>query len=275
MSQSSPSAALPLGTLIALGGGDDDNLLALLCDMLPSPGTPVEILTVASPRDSQATAAAYEKALRELGCTAAHHLPISEHHPADAPATLRRLRRAGLVFFSGGDQELITEVLRGTEFLRVLHERYYTEPSFIVAGTSAGAAALTEYMLVDGYGWRALRKGGIRTESGLGLLPRLLIDQHFIERGRFGRLAHALLAHPMCLGIGLAEETGIIVRGGQEAEVFGDGVVMVVDGHHLRGSNLGKVGKGEPVSGQDLRVHLLVAGQHLNLASREVLASRE
>ena len=275
MSQSSSAAALPLGTLIALGGGDDDNLLALLCDMLPSPGTPVEILTVASPRDSQATAAAYEKALHELGCTAARHLPISEHHPADAPATLRRLRRAGLVFFSGGDQELITEVLRGTEFLRVLHERYYTEPSFIVAGTSAGAAALTEYMLVDGYGWRALRKGGIRTEAGLGLLPRLLIDQHFVERGRFGRLAHALLAHPMCLGVGLAEETGIIVRGGQEAEVFGDGVVMVVDGRQLRGSNLGKIGKGEPVSGQNLRVHLLVAGQHLDLASREVLAERE
>ncbi|WP_052695009.1 cyanophycinase [Hymenobacter sp. AT01-02] len=267
------STAMPLGTLVALGGGDDDALLALLCDLLPSLDTAVEIVTTASPHDAQATATAYEKAFRELGCTAARHLPIGEHHPADAPVTLRRLRRAGLVFFSGGDQERITEFIRGTEFQQVLHQRYLSEASFIVAGTSAGAAALTEYMLVDGYGWRALRKGGIRTRAGLGLLPRLLIDQHFVERGRFGRLAHALLAHPMCLGVGLAEETGIIVRGGKQAEVFGDGVVTVVDGRHLRGSNLGRVGQGEPVSGQDLRVHLLVAGQHLDLASREVAAS--
>jgi cyanophycinase len=269
MPQPTP-AALPLGTLVALGGGDDDALLAMLCDMLPTLDTPVEILTTASSNASR-TAGAYEKAFHDLGCTAARHLPINEHHPADAPATLRRLNRAGLVFFTGGDQERIAEFMRGTQFLVQLQHRFQTEPTFIIAGTSAGAAALPSHMLVEGYGWRALRKGGIQTMRGLGLLPSLFIDQHFVERGRFGRLMHALLTHPSYLGLGLSEETGVIVRGGTVAEVFGDGLVIVVDGHHLQASNLGRIGRGEPVSGQDLRVHMLVAGQHLDLQTRQIV----
>lgn len=269
MPQPTP-AALPLGTLVALGGGDDDALLALLCDMLPTLDTPVEILTTASSNPSR-TAGAYEKAFQDLGCTAVRHLPVNEHHSADTPATLRRLSRAGLVFFTGGDQERIAEYLRGTEFLKQLQHRFQTEEGFIVSGTSAGAAALPSHMLVEGYGWRAMRKGGIQTMRGLGLLPNLLIDQHFVERGRFGRLMHALLAHPSYLGLGLSEETGIIVRGGTVAEVFGDGLMIVVDGNDLQGNTIGRVGRGEPVSGQDLRVHLLVAGQQLDLQTRQIL----
>jgi cyanophycinase len=166
---------------------------------------------------------------------------------------------------------MITESLQGTEFLKVLQHRYHTDAGFFIGGTSAGASVLGDQMLVDGHGWRALRKGGIRTVHGLSLVPQLLLDQHFVERGRFGRLAHAVLVHPMCLGVGLAEETGLIIRQGNKAEVFGDGVVMVVDGRHLRGSNLGRVGRGEPVAGQDLRVHLLVAGQRFELHTRQLL----
>ncbi|TGE19684.1 cyanophycinase [Hymenobacter elongatus] len=266
----SQSSALPLGTLVALGGGDDDALLALLSDLLPGPESLVVILALAA-SDATVTATNYTKALHELGCTNVHHIKIDERHSADKLASLRRLKEASLVFFTGGDQELITEFLRGTEFLRVLTERYHTDAEFVIAGTSAGASVLPEYMLVAGYGWRSLRKGGIQTGDGLGLVPNLLIDQHFVERGRFGRLAHALLTHSMCLGLGLAEETGIIIRRGQEAEVFGDGVVMVVDGYHLHGNNLGRIGRGEPVAGQDFRVHLLVSGQRLNLHTRQVV----
>jgi len=263
------SSTPPLGTLVALGGGDDDAMLALLSDLLPSPEARIEILAMAS-SDATTTGANYIRALRELGCTNVRHLKIDERRSADRPAPLRRLQEASLLFFTGGDQEMITQCLHGTEFLRQLTHRYHTDANFFVAGTSAGASVLGDQMLVDGHGWRALRKGGIRTVHGLELVPQLLIDQHFVERGRFGRLAHAVLVHPMCLGIGLAEETGIIIRGGNEVEVFGDGLVMVVDGRHLRGSNLGRIGRGEPVSGQDLRVHLLVAGQHFRLQSRQV-----
>jgi cyanophycinase len=260
----------PRGTLVALGGGDDDAMLALLSDLLPSPDARIEILAMAA-SDATTTGANYIRALRELGCPNVHHLKIDERHSADKPASLRRLREASLIFFTGGDQEMITQSLHGTEFLRQLLLRYQSDEAFIVAGTSAGASILGNQMLVDGHGWRALRKGGIRTVLGLDFVPNLLLDQHFVERGRFGRLAHAVLVHPMCLGVGLAEETGVIIRHGTEAEVFGDGAVIIVDGCHLRGNNLGRVGRGEPVAGQDLRVHLLVAGQHFSLRTRHVL----
>jgi len=264
-----PSSTLPLGTLVAFGGGDDDALLALLCSLLPTPDRCVELITTAS-RDTAATAHSYQQTLQELGCTRVRHLLIDERHPADAPATLHRLENASLLFFTGGDQERITDFLSNTEFLRVMRHRFQTDAGFIVAGTSAGAAALPAYMLVDGSGWRALRKGGIQVLPGLGLLQHLFIDQHFVERARFGRLTHALLAHPACLGLGLSEETGVLIRGGRVAEVFGDGAVVVLDGKHLVDTNVGRIGRGEAVSAHDIRLHLLVHGQQVDLQTGTV-----
>lgn len=269
MPQTTP--APPLGTLVALGGGDDDALLALLADLVPAPHTPIEIVTTAATSDAAATGRAYVRALEELGCTAVRHLPIDEHHPADTASYRSRLEHAGLVFFTGGDQERITEFWQNTQMLATLHHRYHHDAEFIVAGTSAGAAVLPATMIVGGHGAGALTKGGLRTAPGLRLLDDLYLDQHFAERGRFGRLAHAVVQRPHQLGLGLGQETGVIVRSGTAAEVFGDGVVMAVDGRHLRASNLGRIGRGEPVSGQDLRVHLLVAGQHFDLHTRKVV----
>jgi cyanophycinase len=245
-------------------------MLAMLTDMLPTPTTTVEIVTTASSNPSRSSRG-YQDTLHDMGCQAVHHLRIDERHPADTPENLKRLERAGLVFFTGGDQERITEFWQQTHALAVLTDRYYHDADFIVAGTSAGAAVLPNCMIVEGYGARSLTKGGLRTAPGLGLLGQVYLDQHFAERGRFSRLAHAVVQHPTRLGLGLGQETGIIVRGGQEAEVFGDGVVMVVDGQHLHGSNLGRIGRGEPVAGQDLRVHVLVSGQRLHLQNRRVV----
>ena len=260
-----PSSPPPLGTLVAFGGGPDEALLARLAALLPNPAAPVELITTASRTSPVTTARAYARSLRALGCTCVRHLPINEEHPADAPATLRRLAAAGLLLFTGGDQERLTDFLLGTEFLRRLRHRYAAEAGFVVAGTSAGAAALPAHMLVHGYGWRALRQGGIEVLPGLDLLPNLLLDQHFVERGRFGRLTHALLAHPAYLGLGLAEETGVVVRGGRRAEVFGEGPVVVLDGREQGPSNLSHAAAGAPLSAQNVRLHLLVAGQHVDL----------
>ncbi|OUJ71644.1 cyanophycinase [Hymenobacter crusticola] len=264
------SSTLARGTLVALGGGDDDEMLAMLADMVPNPATTrVEIVTTAAPEPGR-SGKAYVNAFRELGCEQVHHLRIDERHPADTPAHLERLQQAGLVFFTGGDQERITEFWDKTQVQAILLERYRQDENFVVAGTSAGAAVIPSCMIVEGHGARSLTKGGLRTTNGLGLLPEMYIDQHFAERGRFNRLAHAVLQHPIRLGLGLGQETGVIIRQGHEVEVFGDGVVIVVDGSHLRESNLGRIGRGEPVSGQDLRVHLLVSGQRFDLRSRQV-----
>ncbi|OON70734.1 cyanophycinase [Hymenobacter sp. CRA2] len=255
-----------------LGGGDDDPLLSLLGETLPA-GARVEIVTTAAPKHPVKTGQAYVAAVAEFGDLQGHHLRVDERFPGHLPATLRRLEEADAVIFTGGDQERITEHWLNTPALEVLRRRFYQDPHFIVAGTSAGASMVSSCMIVAGYGARSLTKGGMHTAPGLSLLPRVIIDQHFAERGRFNRLAHAVFQHPASLGLGLGQETGVVIRAGREAEVFGDGVVMVVDGRQLRNDNLGRIGRGEPVAGENLRVHLLVAGQRLDMRTRRVLAA--
>ena len=267
-----PTNPVPLGTLVLLGGGDDDPLLARLATMLPNQEVGIEVLTTATQYHPDRTAAAYAQAWLQVGCANVRHLKVDETHPADAPATLARLRAATLVFISGGDQERLTDHLAGTRFLAVLKEKYQTDPQFILAGTSAGAAALAEVMLVDGHGWRSLLGGRIEALPGLGLLPGVVLDQHFAERARYPRLLHAVLAQPGLLGLGLSEETGLIVRQGRVAEVFGDEVVFVVDAAHNTHNNLPELAHRAPISGHGLRLHLLIAGQHLDLMTREVSA---
>lgn len=249
---------------MALGGGYDTPLLALLAGLLPTRTAPVEVLTTATTHDPARTHAAYAKVLHGLGCPHVGHLQVDETHPADTPATLARLRAAGLVFMSGGDQERLTEFLLGTDFLEIIRQRYQHDAGFVLAGTSAGASALGGQMLVAGRGWRSLLSGGVDVVPGLGLLPQLLIDQHFIERARYPRLLHAVLAYPHLLGLGLSEETGLIFRADQPAEVFGDEVVVLVDGRHLTANTYQPAG-GRPIGGQGFRMSLLVAGDKVSI----------
>ncbi|WP_310396900.1 cyanophycinase [Hymenobacter sp.] len=261
----------PRGTLVVLGGGDDDPLLILLAGLLPDRNAPIEVLTTATRRQPARTAAAYAHALHLLGCPHVRHLQVDETHPADDSATLVRLRRAALVFMSGGDQERLTDFLLNTEFLGVLKAKYQHEPGFLLAGTSAGASAVAEFMLVDGHGWRSLLSGRIAVKPGLGLLPGVLLDQHFAERGRYPRLLHAVLAQPALLGVGLSEETGLVIRPGQPAEVFGDEAVVVVDAARATHNNLPGLPDGHVISGHGLQLHVLVAGQRLDVGTREVM----
>lgn len=262
--------AAPLGTIAVLGGGDDDRFLAHLATLLPDRAAPIEVLTTATRRQPARTAAAYAHAWNQLGCPHVRHLPVNEDHPADDPDTLARLRKAALVFMSGGDQERITDFLLDTEFLAILKQKYQTETGFIVAGTSAGASAMAEFMLVNGHGWRSLLGGQVEVKPGLGLLPGVLLDQHFAERARYPRLMHAVLAQPTLLGIGLSEETGLIIQPGQPAQVFGEEAVVVVDATETTHNNLPDLPEDEVISGHNMRVHLLVKGQQLDLATRKV-----
>lgn len=249
--------------MLLLGGGADDATLALLASLLPDRAAPIEILTTATAHEPVRTYTAYARVLHALGCPQVGHLLVDERHPADAPHNLARLENAALVFISGGDQERLTEQLLDTQFLQILRRRHLHDASFILAGTSAGASALGAQMLVRGRGWRSLLAGGIEVLPGLGLLPEWLIDQHFIERDRYPRLLHAVLAHPHLLGLGLSEETGLLVRPGQAPEVFGDEVVLVVSGQRLRENKLPAVPAGKPVGGQGFEVSVLVAGDRL------------
>ncbi|TDN36289.1 cyanophycinase [Hymenobacter sp. UV11] len=262
--------ATPQGTIVVLGGGHDAPLLAQLARLLPTPTAPLEVLTTATAHDPARTHAAYAAELSTLGYSHVNHLLIDEAHPADAPATLARLRAASLLLLTGGDQERLTDFLLGTEFLNVLRQRCQHDAGFVLAGTSAGAAALGTQMLVGGRGWRSLLAGGIDVLPGLDLLPGLLIDQHFVERARFPRLFHAVLAYPHLLGLGLNEETGLVFRPGRPPEVFGDETVVLVDGSQLSARHYEGLPPGQPVGGQGFQVSLLVAGDTFAVSSEQM-----
>ena len=262
---SEPAAPAPQSTIVVLGGGYDEPLLALLAGLLPTRTAPIEILTTATTQQPERTFASYARSFKALDCPLVGHLQVGEQHSADAPATLARLQSASLLFLTGGDQERLTEFLLETEFLNILRRRVQHDAGFVLAGTSAGASALGGQMLVGGRGWRSLLRGGIDVLPGLGLLPQLLIDQHFAERARYPRLLHAVLAHPHLLGLGLSEETGLLFRPNRPTEVFGDEVVMLVDGRHLRENQYATTPDRKPVGGQGFDVSLLVAGDTLDL----------
>lgn len=266
------SPAPPTGTLVAWGGGDDNRLLDWLgvhCGSQPEGAGRAEIVVAATPLRPLVTGRNYAAALRRRGFAAADVLHFTARTPPDSPTHLRRLAAAQLIFFTGGDQERVTTALAGTQFGALLLDRYRTG-GLTVAGTSAGAAALAGQMIVSGHGWRSLLSGRVRLEPGLGLVPDVFLDTHFAERGRFARLAHAVLREPATLGIGLAEETGVVwhpttrAKGAGEPNCFtviGDEVVTVMDGRQSTAPGLAAVPYDSPISGRDVRLHLLAAGQ--------------
>ncbi len=252
------------GTLVALGGGDDDGLLLLIKNHLCTVDSHIEVITTAT-REPTRSGKAYVKAFKELGCGNADYLPIDETHPADDPKYLKRLERATVVFFTGGDQMRLSTYLTGTEFLKILQDKLQKDKDFVVAGTSAGACAMSNMMIYEGYGRETLLKDEIKITGGLGFVKNLFIDTHFTERGRFGRLAQAVARHPTCLGVGLGEETGVMVSNGNKIQVFGSGNVTIMDGSAIKYSNLDEVDTGEPIAVEHLIVHFLPQGHEFEI----------
>jgi cyanophycinase len=251
------------GTLIALGGGGDDGLLKLIQEDFCDPHSFVEVITTAAPEPDE-SGQAYKDAFRELGLPNAHYLRIDEEHEADTEENLERIRRASVFFFTGGDQRRIADFLRGTQVLQIMRERYITD-NIVIAGTSAGATALSDRMIYEGYGSYSLEKGRTKTSTALSFIHNVYIDSHFTERGRFGRLAMAIAKWPEYTGIGLGEGTGIIIRDGDQVEAFGRGVVTILDGSKVKYTNLEEVEYGAPVAVENLVMHFLVEGFRYSL----------
>lgn len=249
------------GKLIALGGGDDEGLIKLIRSKICELTSHIEVIATATPQalDAVSSGNAYKEAFEELGCSNVRFMRIDEEHPADTSENLQRIGRASVIFFTGGDQVRLANFLNGTKLLNTMRRRYRTE-DVIISGTSAGAAIMSDRMIYDGYGHYSLIKGEMKTTEGCSFIRHVYIDTHFAERGRFGRLAHAVAHDPEYIGIGLSEETGIIIKGGDQVEVFGPGVVTIIDGGDIRFSNTREVEENEPIAVENLKMHLLVHG---------------
>ncbi|MFT4153230.1 cyanophycinase [Parafilimonas sp.] len=268
---------IPKGKLIAIGGAEDkgaeaetgelhkNNLnffeLGILRRIVEEAGgikKRIEVITTASMIPHQ-VGENYLNAFGKIGCVNVNLMHIRTREDLQQPEYLQRLKSCDCIMFSGGNQMRLTATLGGTAFMKTLQERYWEE-DFIVAGTSAGAMAMSSTMIYEGNAFRAHLKGEVRLTAGLRLIDNIIIDSHFEKRGRFVRLAQAIAGNPACIGVGLGEDTGMIITGGNKMEAIGSGLIVIIDGHEVIHTNIADIPEGNPMSIENLHVHFCARG---------------
>lgn len=279
----------PKGKLIAIGGAEDkgtdleigeihrNNLnffeLGILRRVVEEAGgvnSRIEVITTASTIPYE-VGENYLNAFGKIGCTNIGLLHIRNRQDAMNDEYIERIRHCDAVMFSGGNQLRLSVTDGGTEFLAILKKRYQEENHFLIAGTSAGAMAMSSTMIYEGNATRAHLKGEVKITTGLGFINSVIIDSHFEKRGRFGRLAQAVAANPGCIGIGLGEDTGMLITEGNKMEAIGSGLVVIVDGHDIMHSNIADIPEGNPISIENLKVHFCEKGNGYLIRERKYL----
>ncbi|NIR60056.1 MAG: cyanophycinase, partial [Gammaproteobacteria bacterium] len=251
----------PLGTLVAIGGAEDKTqdleILTRVFSLAPEGNHEVAVLATASGIPEEVFPA-YEAAFDRLGAANVHYVDVRTREDARKQENVDIVRKCGIIFFTGGDQLRLTNVLGGSPVLAAIRERY--RDGAVVAGTSAGAAAMSATMIYNGSAADALRKGAVNMSSGLAFVEGVVIDSHFLERGRFTRLMEVGATNPEYIGIGLGEDAGVIIHQGGILEAIGPGHVIVVDSRNLESSNVAEISDGEPVAVEHVIMHALISG---------------
>ncbi|TXD82410.1 cyanophycinase [Subsaximicrobium wynnwilliamsii] len=270
------------GTLIPIGGNEDKGLAeddshvldyvkeGILAHVVRESGGPdAKILVVPAASSIPVEVGEnYLSAFGTLGCKNVTVMQTKNKLETDTPEHLELLKQADCVMFSGGDQTKISKKIKDTKFHELLLEKYHNE-QFVIAGTSAGAMAMANEMIAGGSAKEAFIKGAVRMYKGLALIPELIIDTHFIQRGRFGRITEAVAQFPQLVGLGLAEDTGLIIKNNR-FEVIGSGMVIVFDGRRLIHNNHAILDPGTPLSITGLRTHILSNGDRFNIKNKKV-----
>jgi cyanophycinase len=228
----------------------------------------IEIIPTAS-KIPEIVGPEYAKAFNFLGAENVEVLNIQKREDASTDENLTRIINADVVFFTGGDQLRLTSIIGGTPIHDKILEKYQNE-DFIYVGTSAGAHSASKSMIYQGASQEALLKGEIKITSGLGLIDHVVIDTHFVKRGRIGRLFQAVVSNPKALGIGLGEDTGLLVTEGEHMEALGTGLVILVDGRKITDTNITDVNLGEAISIKNLVVHVMNKGDIYLLSNHEM-----
>lgn len=217
----------------------------------------------------------YMDAFTKLDCKNVGVIDIRNREDTLKQEYIDRVRNANAVMFSGGNQMRLTAIFGGTEINNILHERFLHESDFLLAGTSAGAMAMSNTMIYEGNAANAHLKGAVKVTTGLAFMGGVIFDSHFDKRGRFGRLAQAVAANPSCIGIGLGEDTGLVIKDGNNMEAVGSGMIIIIDGHSIGYSNIADLADGAPISIENLRVHFLAKGNHYILSEKKYIAQHE
>ncbi len=208
----------------------------------------------------------YIKAFQQLDVHNVGVLNICNREQANATENSERIKAADVIIFTGGDQLRLSSIFGGTAIHSIMLDKYQNE-EFVIAGTSAGAAASSKNMIYQGSSKDALLKGEVKITGGLGFIDGVIVDTHFVQRGRIGRLLYAAASNPGILGIGLGEDTGLYIAEGSKMQAIGSGMVILVDGRHMADTNLTDVNMGQPVSINNMVVHVMCEGDTYDLAS--------
>jgi cyanophycinase len=272
MSPSKVPDGLQRGWIIPIGGAEEKEhgpeILQRFVKLCGGPRADIVILPTASRlRD---TGSRYEQIFQELGAARATSIDFDTRRDCEEENRLARMEEATGIFFTGGNQLRLSTILGGTSVAKLIRSR--NAHGVHIAGTSAGASFLSEHMIAFGEEGSSPVAGCVRLAPGLGLTNRFVIDQHFRQRDRLGRLLTALAYNPFPVGIGLDENTAAFIGPDNTLEVEGTGAITVVDAGDIRFSSMDAVDEGHPVCMLGLRLHILVAGATFNLQSREAFA---
>ncbi len=273
------------GILIPIGGNEDkgnrekeadgysldfvkDGILSRVMRESGGPNAHIIVIPTAS-RIPDEVGENYLTAFKSLGATNVQVLDIRERAQSEEPHNIKAIQQSDCIMFSGGDQSRIVDIIGDTSMHRLLKHRFQNE-QVVIAGTSAGAMAMSSEMISGGSSSEALVKDSVKMREGMEFIPGLIIDSHFIQRGRFGRLAEAVARHPHLLGVGLAEDTAIIIENCNRFKVIGSGMVIVFDPSTLTHNNIEILPRNTPVTMSDLTVHVLANSDSFVIDTKKI-----
>jgi cyanophycinase len=282
---------IPKGKLLIVGGHEDkgqevpgENLiihkkkescshfeiLGALISKIPRAHHIIEIIASASsiPLEMEQM---YIDSYKREGFTHVGIIKVENENDANDPVSIKRIQGSHAVFFTGGDQSKLVSLIAQTPLLTAIKNKYYSDEHFIVGGTSAGAMAIPETIITGGLIREALFKNDIKIAKGFDLIKNVLVDTHFIKRGRFARLVHAVLLNPTCLGIGLGEDTALIISDGNLAECIGSGMIILIDGSKTSSTNINEVNDLTPILVENIITSIIAEGSCYLLKEKKLL----
>lgn len=270
-----PAKMPPRGPLVAIGGAEDrtseSEILRRVLLLSKKEAPIVGVITTASsiPDD---VFDAYREVFSSLGASDVLDIRIRERSDAASEDFVEMIRNSDIIFLSGGDQMRLTNILGGSAVMETIRAQH--QSGTVIAGTSAGAACQSQTMVYGGPADDSLRKGAVQMTAGFGLVEGIIIDTHFLERGRFSRLMEVGATNPEYLGVGLGEDAAVLFEG-DVMRAFGPGHVIIVDSSQISGSNVSDLSDGEAVTVHNIIMHALVDGYGFNLTDRRVLGPEE
>lgn len=262
----------PKGTLIPIGGGEDreesKDILNRIISETGKKNPTICLITLATdlPEDVAET---YNKAFADLKISTIFTIYYNNRTEADTDENLEKIKSCDLLFLSGGNQLKLGTLLGGTELLQLTKQRLLDEANFIVAGTSAGATAMSNTMIISSSHKKALLKGSLELTNGLDLINKICIDTHFIQRERIARLIQTVTYNPGILGLGIAEDTSVIIKE-DVLEIFGSGMVIIVDGKEIAYTDLADIQEDTPITVEGIKLHVLGPGKKFSIGERRI-----